>query len=131
MVPLVAIVAGVLVPAAPPPGKPERVRVEVAVNIGSDKVAVPKRDAVGLPFQMDMKGNVSCESLLLGRMYFQDYVARTLKDQDFMRLEIELDFPDDTPAPLLLKVIGQVTRGVKDGKRVELKFTYLATPEKG
>ena len=48
-----------------------------------------------------------------------------------MRVEVELDFPAETPAPLLLKVIDQVKRGVKDGKRVELKFTYLATPEKG
>ncbi|MBA4065349.1 MAG: hypothetical protein C0501_16885 [Isosphaera sp.] len=126
---LVAVLA--LGPAAgtAPPGGKKKEWVAVVLTIGNGKVTEAK-SVSDTHLHVDPKGRVRLGKWLVW-VDPGEYAAACLKDQDFAHIIVELDFPDETPAPVVLRVIDQLKRGVKDGKRVELTIRYLATPEKG
>lgn len=119
----------ILLAAVPPEGR-RPAPMEVVLSIGNGKVAEdPKVSPVVLA--VDASGQFRSGADLLGRIDLGELVADSLKDKDFVRYRIDLDAPDTTSAILILKLIDQVQRSVKGGKRVELTFSYRPEPKKG
>ncbi|MBA4191572.1 MAG: hypothetical protein C0467_26635 [Planctomycetaceae bacterium] len=110
----------------------ERVSTSVKLVIGNGTVKEnPKARVLPLVVGMDAKGGFWSDGVLFGRIDPGELVADTLKTEDFMRLQIDIDNPDETRATLILQVIDRISNSVKAGKRVELTFTYSAVVKKG
>lgn len=115
-----------------PPGDEERVWTSVRIVIGNGVVKEdPKARVLPLVLGMSAKGGFWNDATVFEKFDPGVYVARTLKNEDFARLQIDLDDPDNTRAGLVLWVIDRVSKNVPDGKRVELTFTYWADAKKG
>jgi hypothetical protein len=107
------------------------VRTEVVILIGNGKLVEDPRNSVATSvLAMDDKGQFRSDGALLGRIDFEEDVSDSLKKCDFARYRIDLDFPETTPAPIVLDIIKQFQRAVKDGKRVELRIAYATKPMK-
>lgn len=126
------VVGVLLLTTAPPSGAEEQVQTSVKIVIGSGPVKEDPEDRL-LPhlLALDAKGGFRSGAILFDEFDPGEFVARSLKTENFIQLQIDLDNPEETRAALILWVIDQVSKNVKDGKRVEVTFIYRAVVKKG